>query len=127
MSNLRTLAEIAPLQVWQGVRARRVQGDQLTLAIVELDPDAEVPEHSHRAEQNGMVITGQMTFRIADEERRLGPGGTWRILGGVLHSATAGPSGAVVIDTFSPIRADWDALQQLSPTAPRWPEPADGA
>lgn len=75
MGNLMTLAEIAPIQVWQGVRARRVQGDQLTLAIVELDPDAEVPEHTHPAEQNGMVITGEMTFRIADEERRLGPGG----------------------------------------------------
>jgi quercetin dioxygenase-like cupin family protein len=126
MGNLMTLAEIAPIQVWQGVRARRVQGDQLTLAIVELDPDAEVPEHTHPAEQNGMVITGEMTFRIADEERKLGPGGTWRILGGVPHSATAGPRGAVVIDTFSPIRADWDALPSLDPTAPRWPA-VDGA
>lgn len=126
MRNLMTLAEIAPVQVWDGVRARRVQGDQLTLAIVELDPDAEVPEHAHPAEQNGMVIAGQMTFRIADEQRQLGPGGTWRILGGVRHSATAGPDGAVVIDTFSPIRADWEALPSLEPTNPRWPR-ADGA
>ena len=126
MGNLRTLAEIAPIQVWQGVRARRVQGDQLTLAIVELDSHAEVPEHTHPAEQNGMVISGEMIFRIAHEERRLGPGGTWRILGGVPHSATAGPDGAVVIDTFSPIRSDWDALGSLEPMPPRWP-PADGA
>jgi quercetin dioxygenase-like cupin family protein len=126
MGNLMTLAEIAPIQVWDGVRARRVQGEQLTLAIVELDADAEVPEHTHPAEQNGIVITGEMIFRIADEERRLGPGGTWRILGGVPHSATAGPDGAVVIDTFSPIRADWDALASLDPMPPRWPS-ADGA
>ena len=126
MGNLMTLGEIAPIQVWEGVRARRVQGDQVTLAIVELDPDAEVPEHTHAAEQNGMVITGEMTFRVAEEERRLGPGGTWRILGGVAHSATAGPLGAVVIDTFSPIREDWNALEPLGPTEPRWP-PADGA
>ena len=126
MGNLMTLAEIAPIQVWQGVRARRVQGDQLTLAVVELDPDAEVPEHTHPAEQNGMVITGEMAFRIGGEERRLGPGGTWRILGGVPHSATAGPQGAVVIDTFSPIREDWAALEPLEPVKPRWP-PVDGA
>ncbi|HSI99179.1 MAG TPA: cupin domain-containing protein [Patescibacteria group bacterium] len=125
MGNLMTLAEIAPIQVWQGVRARRVQGDRLTLAIVELDPDAEVPEHSHPAEQNGMVIRGEMRFRVGDEERVLGPGGTWRILSGVPHSATAGPGGAVVIDTFSPIRADWDALESLDPSPPRWPV-ADG-
>lgn len=64
-----------------------------------------------------------MTFRIADEERVLGPGGTWRIRGDVPHSATAGPDGAEVIDVFSPIRSDWDALEQLAPTPPRWPPP----
>jgi quercetin dioxygenase-like cupin family protein len=121
MSSLRTLSELEPIQVWEGVRARRVQGDQLTLAIVELDPDAVVPEHAHAAEQNGMVITGEMRFRVGEDERLLGPGGTWRILGGVPHAAQAGPSGAVVIDTFSPIRADWDALPTLPPGAPRWP------
>jgi quercetin dioxygenase-like cupin family protein len=121
MSNLRSLAEMEPIQVWEGVRARRVEGDRVTLAIVELDPDAIVPEHTHDAEQNGMVITGRMRFRVGDEERDLGPGGTWRILGGVPHGAQAGPDGAVVIDTFSPIRADWDALDTLPATTPRWP------
>lgn len=121
MANLRDLSEIEPIQVWDGIRARRVEGDRLTLAIVELDRDAIVPEHTHDAEQSGLVITGQMTFRVGDEERVLGPGGTWRILGGVPHTAKAGPDGAVVIDTFSPIRADWDALPVLAASAPRWP------
>lgn len=121
MENLRTLSELETIQVWEGVRARRVQGHQLTLAIVELDPDAAVPEHTHPAEQNGMVITGELRFRVGEEERRLGPGGTWRILGGVAHAAQAGPSGAVVIDVFSPVRSDWDALPTVPAAAPRWP------
>lgn len=121
MRNLRSLAEIAPVQVWDGIRARRVQGEQVTLAVVELDPDAEVPEHAHPAEQNGMVISGRITFRVGEEEREFGPGGTWRILGGIPHSATAGPDGAVVVDVFSPIREDWDALASLRPEPPRWP------
>jgi quercetin dioxygenase-like cupin family protein len=121
MANLRDLSEIEPIQVWEGIRARRVQGDRLTLAIVELDPDAIVPEHTHDAEQNGLVITGQMTFRVGEEERVLGPGGTWRILGGVPHGAQAGPEGAVVIDTFSPIRGDWGSLPVLPASTPRWP------
>lgn len=121
MTNLADLADIAPIQVWEGIRARRVQGDKVTLAIVELDPDAVVPEHRHASEQNGMVLTGRMTFRIADEERVLGPGGTWRILGDVPHSAVAGPEGAVVIDVFSPIREDWDELPTQPTDAPRWP------
>jgi quercetin dioxygenase-like cupin family protein len=121
MGNLRELAEMPVVRVWDGVHARRVEGDRVTLAIVELDPDAVVPEHRHPAEQNGMVLRGQMTFRVGDEERLLGPGGTWRIRGDVPHSAIAGPDGAEVIDVFSPIRSDWDALQHLGATVPRWP------
>jgi quercetin dioxygenase-like cupin family protein len=121
MSNLRDLADLEAIPVWEGIRARRIEGDQLTVAVVELDPNAIVPEHTHVAEQNGLVITGEMRFRVGDEERVLGPGGTWRILGGVSHTAQAGPEGAVVIDTFSPIRSDWDALGTAPARPPRWP------
>jgi len=121
MENLRDLSELEPIAVWEGIRARRVEGDQVTLAIVELDADAVVPEHTHPSEQNGMVIRGQMRFRVGAEERVLGPGGTWRILGGVPHTATAGPEGAEVIDVFSPIRSDWDAFPVLPLAEARWP------
>jgi quercetin dioxygenase-like cupin family protein len=108
MSNLVDLADTVPIQVWEGVVARRVQGEKLTLAVVELAPDAVVSEHRHANEQCGIVIEGEVTFRIADEERVLGPGGTWRILGDVPHSVVTGPGGAVVIDVFAPARDDWD-------------------
>ena len=123
MTDLADLADIAPIQVFDGIRARRVEGDLITLAIVELDPGAVVPEHRHAHEQNGMVITGQMTFRVGSEERVLGPGGTWRILGGVTHTATAGPDGAVVIDVFSPIRTEWEDRPVLGRMDPAWPRP----
>jgi quercetin dioxygenase-like cupin family protein len=121
MADLADLSEITPIQVFEGVRARRIQGDRITLAVVELDPDAIVPEHRHDHEQNGMVITGQMKFRVGSEERVLGPGGTWRILGGTPHRAQAGPHGAVVIDVFNPIRADWDQLPLATSSEPVWP------
>ncbi|MDQ3691602.1 MAG: cupin domain-containing protein [Chloroflexota bacterium] len=121
MSDLADLKGIPPIQVFDGVRLRRVQGDLMTLAVVELDPNAVVPEHRHPNEQHGMVITGQMDFRVGDERRTLGPGGTWRIGADVPHEAHAGPDGAVVIDVFSPIRADWDTFPTLDPTAPVWP------
>lgn len=121
MTNLTDLSTIAPLQVWDGVRARRVQGDRITLAVVELDANAVVPEHRHPSEQNGLVISGQVTFTVGDERRVLGPGGTWRIFGDVPHAAEAGPDGAVLIDVFSPIRSDWDALPSIDPTDPVWP------
>ena len=108
MSNLVDLADVLPIQVWDGVVARRVQGDRLTLAVVELSADAVVPEHRHANEQCGLVIEGEVTFRIGDEERVLGPGGTWRIVGDTPHSVVTGPGGAVVIDVFAPARDDWN-------------------
>ena len=122
MTNLADLKEIPPIQVFEGVRLRRVQGDLVTLAVVELDANAAVPEHRHPNEQHGMVITGQMDFRVGDERRTLGPGGTWCIRADVPHEAHAGPQGAVVIDVFSPIRSDWDTFPTLGDTALVWPE-----
>ena len=124
MSNLEDLADRPLLEIWgDAVRARRVQGERITLAIVELAPNAVVPEHRHAAEQLGMVITGRMHFTVDGETRDLGPGGTWRILGGRPHDVVAGPEGAVVIDVFTPIRSDWADRPIVDPApAPHWPE-----
>jgi quercetin dioxygenase-like cupin family protein len=109
------------IQVWETVVARAVHGERQSLAVVELDPDAVVPEHKHENEQLGIVITGSLTFRIADETRELGPGETWTIPSNVPHEVTAGPEGAVVIDVFAPVRADWNELEHTEPHKPRWP------
>jgi unsaturated pyranuronate lyase len=110
------------IQVWDTVVARAVHGERQSLAVVELEPDAIVPEHRHENEQLGLVLSGSLTFRIADETRELGPGGTWTIPSNVPHEVTAGPEGAVVIDVFAPVRADWEELQKSEPRQPRWPE-----
>jgi quercetin dioxygenase-like cupin family protein len=107
VTNLADLAELTPIQVWDGVVARRVEGEKLTIAVVELAANAVVPQHQHANEQCGLVIEGEVTFRIGDEERVLGPGGTWRIVGDMAHSVVTGPDGAVVIDVFAPARDDW--------------------
>jgi quercetin dioxygenase-like cupin family protein len=123
MSNLQNVADLDLLEIWgDAVRARRVQGERITLAIVELAPNAVVPEHRHAAEQLGLVIRGQMHFTVDGETRDLGPGGTWRILGDRPHDVVAGPDGAVVIDVFTPIRSDWDDKTIAERSAPRWPE-----
>jgi quercetin dioxygenase-like cupin family protein len=104
-----------------------VEGERITLAVVELAPNALVPEHHHPAEQLGLVIRGSVRFRIDDETRELGPGGTWRILSERPHEVVAGPAGAVVIDAFSPVREDWQRLRVLDRRQPAWPSPAETA
>jgi quercetin dioxygenase-like cupin family protein len=115
------LARLGPLPIWDGIVARAVEGERLTLAVVELDPGAVAREHRHANEQLGIVLSGAMTFRIGDETRELGPGDMYTIPSNVPHEATAGPDGAVVIDVFAPPRQDWDALEPGEPRAPRWP------
>jgi quercetin dioxygenase-like cupin family protein len=123
LRNLIDVQDLPVIDVWgEAVRARRVEGERITLALVELAPDAVVPGHQHEAEQLGMVIDGSVTFTIGDERRQLGPGGMWRIPSNVPHQVTTGPAGATVIDVFSPPRADWSALP-AGPARPTvgWP------
>jgi quercetin dioxygenase-like cupin family protein len=115
------LAACEPLRIWDGVAARAVTGERVTLSIVELDPGAVIPEHAHENEQVGMVLAGSMRFRIGDETREVAPGTTWNIGANVPHEVEVGPEGCVVVEVFAPPRADWDGLARDEPRSPRWP------
>jgi quercetin dioxygenase-like cupin family protein len=115
------LTAMGPQDIWDGVAVRAVHGERITLGVVELDPDSVVPEHSHENEQLGMVLSGSLTFRVGEESRELGPGGTWCIPANVPHEVRTGPDGAVVLDVFAPTRDDWSAFEPQAPRAPRWP------
>ncbi len=121
MSAFDEVDSIPPQQVWDGIVARPVHGERLTLAVVELEPNAVVTEHSHDHEQLGIVLRGSLRFRVGEEERELPPGGTWSISSDVPHSATAGPDGASVIDVFAPAQHDWQEIERQEPRPGRWP------
>ena len=109
-------------QIWDGVLSRSVHGENVTLALIELDADAVVPEHSHVNEQLGFLIQGSATFTVGGEVGEIGPGGSWRILAHVPHSVVAGPEGAVVVEVFSPSRRDdWSAIPKGEPGPGVWP------
>jgi quercetin dioxygenase-like cupin family protein len=46
---------------------------------VEIEPQVELPEHSHENEQLGIVLRGSVTFRAGAEEKTVEAGGTWSI------------------------------------------------
>jgi len=121
VGHLDDIAAAEPFRVFDGVVARSVDGERVAFTVVELDPSAVVPEHSHENEQLGLVLSGSVSFRVGDETRELAAGGTWRIPPNVPHEVHAGPEGAVVVDVFAPARADWAALERLGERTPRWP------
>jgi quercetin dioxygenase-like cupin family protein len=115
------LGSIAPLPIWEGLLARAVEGEQSTLAIIELAPNISVPEHSHANEQLGVLISGSITFTVGGEVKEIGSGETWKILGHVPHSVVAGPKGAVLVESFAPRRDDWEGRERIAPQPPLWP------
>ena len=121
MTPFEDLHAIPPQGIWDGLLARARHGDQITLAVVEVDPDADLPEHAHDNEQIGIVIRGSLTLRVGGEERTLLPGGTYVIPADTPHSGRGGPQGAVVADVFAPVREDWQALATHGRRQPRWP------
>jgi quercetin dioxygenase-like cupin family protein len=110
-----------PLQIWNGVAGWTVDGARVTLALIELEPDSVVPEHSHENEQVGVLLRGSLRFTVGGDERELSPGGTWRIASNVPHNVVTGPDGATLVEVFAPGRADWGALERHAGRRPVWP------
>jgi quercetin dioxygenase-like cupin family protein len=98
----REAKEIAP-----DVYIRTFWGKEMLLSIVDLASNAVVPPHSHPHEQTGTLISGEFELTIAGETRRLKPGDTYIIPGGVEHSGRAGDSAARALDIFSPVREEY--------------------
>jgi quercetin dioxygenase-like cupin family protein len=117
----RPLAELRPYKIWNEVHARVVNGERMTLAVVDLSPNSVVREHHHENEQLGFVLQGSLVFTIGGEKQPLKAGDTYAIPSDVPHDVVVGPDGCTVVDVFAPVRADWEKLERLDPFPPLWP------
>jgi quercetin dioxygenase-like cupin family protein len=116
-----SVSGLEPYAIWRGATARAIHGDRLTVAVIDLEPDLEVPEHHHDNEQLGFVLKGHVTMVIGGASQRLGVGDTYTIPSNVVHSASTWPDGATVVDVFAPVRADWEQAPRLDPRPGAWP------
>src|SRR5258708_30604451 len=88
-----SLRHISPHGLTDGIMARAVEGERVTMAVVQLAPNAVSPAHHHENEQLGFVIAGSIVMRIGTQERDLNAGDTYNIPSDVSHDAVAGPDG----------------------------------
>lgn len=94
-------------QIFPGVSITTCAADKMMLSYVEIEPHAEVAEHSHLHEQVGMVLEGRAIFWIGGEEKTLGKGDRYRIPGHVKHRVKALDEPVKALDIFYPIRDDY--------------------
>jgi quercetin dioxygenase-like cupin family protein len=116
-----SLRDIRPHALNKGITARAVQGERMTMAVVDLDPDTVMPEHHHENEQLGFIVAGSLTMFIGGESRELHPGDTYTVPSHVPHHVVVGSKGCTALDVFAPGRADWEKLPRLDPTPGFWP------
>jgi quercetin dioxygenase-like cupin family protein len=82
-------------------------GDRAMLNLLDFEPGASVPEHSHPHEQLGLVIDGELWLRIGGIDHHLTPGHGYQIPGGVAHAAWTDKVHCRVLDVFQPVREDY--------------------
>jgi quercetin dioxygenase-like cupin family protein len=93
-------------EIVPGLYGRFVHGDTMTLSFVDIQPGAQLPEHSHPHEQITYLIEGELEMVIGGEKMLLTPGMVHVIPGNVPHSAVA-RTFVKVLDAFSPVREDY--------------------
>ncbi|MEK9776058.1 MAG: cupin domain-containing protein [Quisquiliibacterium sp.] len=91
----------------EGINTSIFPGENLMLSVVRIEPHSAGSIHSHPEEQWGVLLEGKCT-RIQDgQEIEAVAGEFWCTPGGVSHGVRTGAEGAVVLDIFSPPRAEY--------------------
>jgi quercetin dioxygenase-like cupin family protein len=121
MTTFDSVERLRPYAIWNGAVARAIEGERVTVAVVDLEPNLQVPEHHHENEQVGFVLRGAITMIINGDERELHAGDTYVIPSNIRHSARTFTEGASVVDVFAPTRSDWAAVQRLDASRGLWP------
>jgi quercetin dioxygenase-like cupin family protein len=122
VSVFQAVAKLKPMRIWDGVLARALNGDRVTIGFVDIEPNVLVPEHQHENEQVGFVLRGSVTMTVEGQSRELRVGETYTIASQLPHSAKAGADGVSVVDVFAPVRQDWKSKPTVDPFPGRWPE-----
>ena len=100
------LDELNELQIAEGILARAVTADNVTVAHVNIKAGAVVPNHQHIHEQIVNVIEGELELTVDGDKHLLTPGKVMVLPPNIPHSGRA-VTEVKVIDVFYPIREDF--------------------
>ncbi|TKB25253.1 cupin domain-containing protein [Desulfopila sp. IMCC35006] len=83
-----------------------VHGEKTLMGRFKLARGAKIPPHKHPHEQTGLLISGRLLFTVENKEREVETGDSWCLPGGREHAVVA-LEDSVVVEIFSPVRADY--------------------
>ncbi|MDX1932865.1 MAG: cupin domain-containing protein [Capsulimonadales bacterium] len=106
--NWDVLAEATIPSTGGAVLRRFFSGERLTMARVTFEAGAAIAEHVHENEQMTLVLSGRMEFLVAGKATSVSAGEVIYLPANVPHAARA-IDASVLMDVFSPPRADWAA------------------
>ncbi len=99
--------ERKPKELLPGVRMRSFWGERVLIALLELDPGASVPRHTHPHEQLGIVLEGELDLGVGNQSRKLKPGEVYVIPSNVEHWVNTVQVPTRAMDIFSPVREEY--------------------
>lgn len=100
------LEDLPDLQLADGIHARIVTAQSMTVAHVDLAAGAVLPEHAHINEQVVNVIEGHLELTVDGTSYDLVPGKVMVLAPNVPHSGRA-VTDCRVVDVFHPVREDF--------------------
>ncbi|MBI1228373.1 MAG: cupin domain-containing protein [Bacteroidetes bacterium] len=101
-----SLTDIPVFEISRGFTAKMFHTEGLTLAYVDIEEGAELPEHSHFHEQVANMLEGEFEFVLGGEKMVLRSGECLVIPSNVPHSGRA-ITACRILDVFTPVREDF--------------------
>lgn len=101
-----TVASIDPFEISRGFNARMIHTDTMTLAYVDVDEGADLPEHAHVHEQVLNLLEGRFELIVDGKSNILEAGDVYQIPSNVPHSGRA-LTRCRILDVFHPVREDF--------------------
>jgi quercetin dioxygenase-like cupin family protein len=100
-------SEVKPFSPAPGIHVQPIVGESMMTCWITMDPGAVVAEHSHPNEQLGVVVEGSVALTADGATREAKTGEAYVVPSGLPHRAVAGASGALLVETFVPVREDY--------------------
>ncbi|MBK9014283.1 MAG: cupin domain-containing protein [Saprospiraceae bacterium] len=101
-----TLTDIESFEISKGFTARLIHTETMTLAYVDIEAGADLPEHAHFHEQVANVLEGEFEFVLGGKMMVLRQGDVLVIPSNVPHSGRA-LTRCRILDVFHPVREDF--------------------